>query len=66
MAWSIYKGRGEAKRMGQGVVCLKNEQKPRLGQGHQKGAKLEMDSERGGDLGRGLTSLGPSPNLGLK
>ena len=67
MAWPIYRGRGEAKTDGTGVVFFfKKEQKPRLRQGHEKEAKMRWFLKGEGTWGRGLTSLGPSPDLGLK
>ena len=45
---------------------FKKEQKPRLGQGHEEEAKMRWFLKGEGTWGRGLTSLGPSPDLGLE
>lgn len=48
------------------IFSLKKEQKPRLRQGHDEEAKMRWFLKGEGTWGRGLTSLGPSPDLGLK
>lgn len=45
---------------------FKKEQKPRLRQGHEEEANMRWFLKGEGTWGRGLTSLGPSPDLGLK
>lgn len=58
--------RGSQNGWYRGCFFFKKEQKPRLRQGHEEEAKMRWFLKGEGTWGRGLTSLGPSPDLGLK
>lgn len=68
MAWSIYKGTRRSPKGWNGVVRFfkKKNKNPGCGRGTRKRRNERWILKGEGTWGAGLTSLGPSPNLGFK